>query len=159
PPMRITAIDDADAARWDAYVGPRTGTVTDLYAWRRVVRRAYGMRSHYLAAREGAALTGALALFEVRHPLLGHYLATAPFGNDGGFHHDGPEARARLLEEARRLADRLRVSYLLVRTRDDDLEGFVVDRRYTVATVDLAGGAAALWDRLPAKTRNQVRRG
>ena len=157
--MRIAVIDDADAARWDAYVAPRTSTVTDLYAWRRVVRRAYGMRSHLLVAEEGAAIAGALALFEVRHPLLGHYLATAPFGNDGGLHHDVPEARARLLEAARRLADRLRVSYLLVRTRGDDLEGFVVDRRYTTAAVDLAGGADALWDRLPAKTRNQVRRG
>jgi FemAB-related protein (PEP-CTERM system-associated) len=157
--MRIAVIDDADAARWDAYVTPRTTTVTDLYAWRRVVRGAYGMRSHFLVAEEGGRIAGALALFEVRHPLLGHYLATAPFGNDGGLHHDGPEARARLLDEARRIADLLRVSYLLVRTRGEELEGFAVDRRYTTAAVDLGGSAGALWSGLPGKTRNQVRRG
>jgi FemAB-related protein (PEP-CTERM system-associated) len=149
-----------DEDRWDAYVGPRTTTVTDLSAWRRVVRDAYGSRSTFLTATEGDRLVGALGLFEVRHPLFGHYLATAAFGNDGGLHFDDETARDALLAEARAVADRLDVEYLLIRTRGAPLDGFSVDRHYRTAVIDLAGGAEEVWKNiLPAKTRNQIRRG
>lgn len=158
--MRITHLGEGEDARsWDEYVGPRTGTVTDLSAWRRVVRDAYGMRSHFLAALEGDRIVGTLGLFEIKHAIFGHYLTTAVFGNDGGFHFDNPAARDSLVAEARKLAEELNASYLLIRTRNLDLDGFRVDRNYRTAVMDLEGGADALWKRLPAKTRNQVRRG
>lgn len=159
--MNISQIGTGeDEDRWDAYVGPRTTTVTDLSAWRRVVRDAYGLRSTFLTATEGDRLVGALGLFEVRHPVFGHYLATAAFGNDGGLHFDDETARDALLAEARSVADRRDVDYLLVRTRGAPLDGFRVDRHYRTAVIDLAGGAENVWDNiLPAKTRNQVRKG
>jgi FemAB-related protein (PEP-CTERM system-associated) len=40
-----------------------------------------------------------------------------------------------------------------------ELDGFRVDRGYRTAVIDLDGGADAVWKRLPAKTRNQVRKG
>ena len=73
--MRIIYISAGDdEARWDAYVGPRTTTVTDLSSWRRVALEAYGLRSLFLAAEEGDRLVGCLGLFEVRHPVFGRYL-------------------------------------------------------------------------------------
>ena len=152
----------SDAAlRWDAYVGPRALAVTDLWSWRLVVRDAYGMRSHFLAAERDGVMVGALGLYEVRHPIFGHHLTTAPFGNDGGLHFDDndDEARDALLAEAKALADRLGVPYLVIRSRAHELPTFVVDRHYRSATLDLSPGPTALWDALPAKTRNQVRRG
>jgi len=159
--MRIIQIGEGeDESRWDAYVGPRAGAVIDLSAWRRVVRDAYGLKSCFLAAVEEDRIVGALGLFEVRHPFLGHYLATAPFGNEGGLYFDDAAARDALLGEARELADRRKVDYLVIRTRGLELDGFHVDRHYSTAVIDLEGGADALWkSRLPAKTRNQVRRG
>lgn len=158
--MDLAAIEEDASELWDRYVEPRTHTVTDLYAWRRVVHGAYGMRSHYFGAYEGSDLVGALALYEVHHPLFGHYLTTAPFGNDGGLHADSDEALELLLSAARRLAQERDVSYLLVRTRGHALEGFAVDRRYQTAVVDLSPGPEALWTNgIPGKTRNQVRRG
>ena len=159
--MRVIQIGPGeDAGRWDAYTAPRTATVTDLSAWRRVVWDAYGLRSSFLAASEGERFVGCLGLFEVRHPVFGHYLATAPFGNDGGFHFDDEGARDALLAEAKALADRLEVDYLLIRTRGLELDGFEVDRHYRTAVIDLAGGADAVWKNvLRAKTRNQIRRG
>jgi FemAB-related protein (PEP-CTERM system-associated) len=148
-----------DAKRWDAYVAPRTGAVTDLSAWRDVVREAYGLRSHFLAAIEGGDIAGTLGLFEIRHPIFGHYLTTAVFGNDGGFYFDGAAARDALVAEAEKLADDLNVAYVLIRTRSLELDGFRVDHHYNTAVVDLEPGASVLWERLPAKTRNQVRRG
>jgi FemAB-related protein (PEP-CTERM system-associated) len=158
--MRIEALSDDEAARWDAWVAPRTRTVTDLFAWRRVVREAYGLQAHLLIAVDDAGRTrGALGLYEVRHPLLGHYLATAPFANDGGLHYDDAGARDLLLAEATRLCAERRASHVVIRTRGEDLPGFTPDHRYQTAVVDLGGGAAALWKRLPGTTRNQVRRG
>lgn len=159
--MRVETLDyDEGARRWDAWVAPRTRTVTDLSAWGAVVREAYGLGSHLLVAVDEEGRTrGALALYEVRHPLFGHYLATAPFANDGGLHYDDPRARDVLLTEAKRICADRRASHVVIRTRGEDLPGFAPDHRYHTAVVDLRGGAGALWERLPAKTRNQVRRG
>ena len=159
--MRIVSIDDTDdGSRWDAYVTPRTATVTDLYAWRHIVREAYGMRSHFFAAMDGERIAGVVGLYEIRHPLFGHYLATAPFGNDGGLHYDDASVRDSLVAEARLLADRLKVSYLVIRSKTDELDGFAIDRHYVSAIADLTGGAEAVWNnKVPSKTRNQVRRG
>jgi len=159
--MRVIQIGEDDPAnRWDAYVEPRTGAVTDLFAWRRIVGTTYGLRSHFYAAEEDGRIAGTLALYEVRHPVFGHYLATAPFGNDGGLHFDDAAARELLLREARDLADRLNVAYLVIRTRGVELEGFCVDSHYRTAVINLSGGAEEIWNaRLPAKTRNQIRRG
>ena len=156
--MRIARIDEADAQRWDEYVAPRTGTVTDLYAWRRVVERAYGIRAHFLAAFDADRVVGTLGLFEIRHPIFGHYLSTAVFGNDGGFHYDIPAARDALVAEARRLTKDLGVDYLVIRSRAS-LDGFQDDTQFSSAVINLEGGDDAVWNRLPSKTRNQVRRG
>ncbi len=159
--MRIVHIGPGeDEVRWDAYIGPRATTITDLSAWRRVVQEAYGLRSWFLAATEGDRLVGCLGLFEVNHPVFGRYLATAAFGNDGGFHFDDETARDALLAEAKATADRRDVDYLLIRTRGAALEGFRVDDHYRTAVIDLAGGADAVWKNiLPSKTRNQIRKG
>ena len=158
--MRIAYLTESDSgAQWDEYAGARASAVTDLFAWRRVVREAYGMASHFSIALENDRIAGALGLFELRHPVFGHYLATAVFGNDGGLHFDTGEARDALLQEARALARRLGVSHLIIRTRDGDLPGFEADRRFQTAIVDLEGDSESAWQRLPVKTRNQVRRG
>lgn len=159
--MRIERLeDDEGGRRWDAWVAPRTRTVTDLFAWRAVVREAYGLGSHFFVAVDDEGRTrGGLALYEVRHPLLGHYLATAAFANDGGLYYDDARARDLLLAEAKRICAERRASHVVIRTRGEDLPGFTPDHRYHTAVVDLEGGAAALWKRLPGTTRNQVRRG
>lgn len=155
----MNIVEVADAKQWDAFVEPKTGTVTDLFAWRHVVSDVYGVRSYFLGAMDGNRLIGTLGLYEISHPIFGHYLTTAAYANDGGFHFDDVTARDGLLAEARKVADRVDASYLLIRTRDMELDGFHVDRNYRTAVIDLTGGADALWKRLPAKTRNQIRKG
>jgi FemAB-related protein (PEP-CTERM system-associated) len=157
--MRVEYLTDGDAARWDAYVEPRAAAVTDLFAWRFVVREAYGMRSHFLAAVDGDQIVGTLALFEIRHPLFGHYFATAVFGTDGGLNFDSDAARDALVAEARALAAREGVAYTLIRARSVELGGGETDRRYSTALMDLTGDPESVWRELPSKTRNQVRRG
>ena len=153
-------ISDEEEKRWDDYVQARGCTVTDLSAWRHVVQDAYGIRSWFLAATRAGGIKGTLGLYEVSHPIFGHYLATAVFGNDGGLHFDDSEARDLLIESARKLADERDVDYLLIRTRGEPLDGFVLDDHYRTAMIDLSDGPEKVWsETLKAKTRNQIRRG
>ncbi len=158
--MRIEYVDEGgNAARWDAYVGSRATTVTDLFAWRHVVREAYDISSHYVMAVDGDRAVGTLSLFEIKHPVFGHYLATAVFGNDGGLLYESDVARDALVAEARSLAMRLNVSYLVIRTRGVPLDGHQVDQHYRASVLALDGTPDDALNRLPATTRNQVRRG
>ena len=158
--MHLLRLDDSMESRWDEYVEQRTSTVTDLSGWRHVVRNAYGIKSHFIAVEENGALIGTLGLYEFQHPLFGHYLTTAAFSTDGGLHYDTNIACDLLMDEAKRLADELRVSYLLIRTRGLPIKGYTHDRRFRTAVLDLRSGADMVWLKtLPAKTRNQVRRG
>ena len=156
----ISIVEGDDDARWDAYVEPRSSAVMDLSVWRRVVRKAYGMKSWFFAALDGERWVGALALYEARHPLFGSYLSTSAFGNDGGLYFESDRVRDALVEEGRKLADARNVEYLRLRLREIDVPGLTVDRHYRTAVLDLPGGAEQVWkDRIPAKTRNQVRKG
>ena len=159
--MRVERLmENEGGAIWDAWVAPRTHTVTDLFAWSAVVREAYGMKAYLMIARnEEGQIRGALSLYEVRHSLLGHYLTTAPFGNDGGLLYDDLRARDVLLAEAKRLCAERRTTHVVIRTSGEDLPSFQPDHRYHTAVVDLSDGAEGLWHRLPATTRNQIRRG
>lgn len=158
--MRVEYVRETDDfTRWDAYAGARASSVTDLFAWRRVVRDAYGITSHFLLAVDDSAVLGSLSLFEIKHPIFGHYLATAVFGNDGGLFYESVAARDVLVAEAQRLADELKVAYVVIRTRETALSGLNADRHYRTAVLDLEGDAVAALNRLPATTRNQVRRG
>lgn len=160
--MEIVTLDSENqSADWDEYVLSKTSVVTDLWAWRHVLREAYGISSCFLAAKSEQGVQGTLGLYEIRHPIFGHYLVTAPFGNDGGFHFDTLAAKSGLLQAARDLADRLNVSYLLIRTRDVDLTDcdFVVSRHNCTAIIDLQPGPDSIWrDRLRKKTRSAIRR-
>jgi FemAB-related protein (PEP-CTERM system-associated) len=157
--VRIEYLTDREGDRWDAYVGARTSSVLDLFAWRLVARDAYGIGAHHLVAVDDERIVGALALFELRHPLFGHYLVSAVFGTDGGLLYDREDVRDALTEEASHLSQRQRAGYLLIRTRDAALPGFRADDRFRTAVVDLSPGTEEVWERLPGKTRNQVRRG
>ena len=158
--MRVIEVADAATIRkWSEYVAPRTMSVYDLPEWARIVDEAYGIKSHVLAAFNQDQIVGTLGLFEIKHPLFGHYLTTAVFDTDGGLHFDSPAARDALAAEARTLAARLGVAYLVIRTRAAALDGFRLDQRYRTAVLDLDGGSEVVWKRLPSKTRNQVRRG
>ncbi|NJN80343.1 MAG: hypothetical protein HC797_07675 [Anaerolineales bacterium] len=45
----------------------------------------YNHKIHRFIATESNQTLGALSLVEIKHPVFGHYLATAPFGSYGGF--------------------------------------------------------------------------
>ncbi len=158
--MQTLRVIDPDEKGWNDFVTPRASSVTELFAWSQILQEVYQIESHFIAIEESGDIVGTLGLFEIDHPLFGHYLTTSAFSNDGGFHYENRQVSDRLVTEAKRLADELEVDYLLIRNRGLELEGFAVDKHYQTAILDLSGGADVVWkERLKGKARNQVRRG
>ena len=150
---------EGEGERWDRFVAAYGGTFCHLSAWREVMREALGHACHYLAAEDEAGeWQGVLPLVEVRSRLLGSYLLSMPFLNDGG-----PlgtlAARHALAEHAGRLASKQRVDLLELRTRDALSAPLRAVQRKISVHLPLPETAAELWDSgFRSKLRSQIRR-
>ncbi len=122
------------------------------------MENALGHEALYLVAADDAqAWHGVLPLVRVRS-VLGHFLISVPFLNDGGPIGDGDAKRA-LTAYAVAEAERSGASLLELRSRHD-LDGPVVssNRKITVM-LTLPETVDALWDKtFKAKLRSQIRR-
>lgn len=156
--IRIVRVgSDLDA--WERYVGSdAASTHCHRGGWQKVMCDALGHECRYLAAAdEGGRWRGVLPLVRVRG-LLGNFLVSMPFLNDGGPLGDDT-AQLRLIEEAVREAETLGASLVELRTRHH-LNGPVTTsgRKITVC-LDLPDSVAELWEStFRAKLRSQIRR-
>lgn len=118
----IILANPSDEQLWNAYAQQRaTFTFVDDWRWRKVIERSYSLPCFWYLAKRGGQVVGTLALTKTRHPLLGTYLATAPFGNHGGFQYDDAEAAGALLQVATAACRRESAEYVLVRHVDPAL--------------------------------------
>lgn len=84
-PLVCRPLDAAGEAAWDAFVaGHPQGTFFHRAAWRHVIERAFGHRTHYLMAERDGAVVGVLPLGHVRSALFGSTLISVPFCVYGG---------------------------------------------------------------------------
>jgi FemAB-related protein (PEP-CTERM system-associated) len=123
------------------------------------MQRAFGHECVYLAARdERGALEGVLPLVRVRSRIFGHFLVSMPFLNYGGpLGEEGPVVA--LVEHAEQMALRDGVSLLAIRNRCPLPVAHPPSNRKITAVLDLPSRQPeALWRRLDAKVRSQVRR-
>src|SRR5258708_27396694 len=105
---------------WDTFVRTSDeGSPFHLTAWKKAVESAYGLRSHYLLARNGPNIEGVLPLFEVRGILGGRGLVSVPFAVYGGICATSQAAREALADAARALATSRGCSYVELRQRRD----------------------------------------
>ena len=69
--MRVCLLKRGEERPWDDYVrGCPTATHSHLSGWRSVIEKAYGHKTHYLWAREGATTHGILPLVLIRSLLF-----------------------------------------------------------------------------------------
>jgi FemAB-related protein (PEP-CTERM system-associated) len=144
---------------WDAVVGADPeGSHEQLAGWQRVMTDALGHECLYLGAVDGSeALVGVLPLVRVRSRIFGHYLVSLPFLNAGG-PLGNAEARAALVQRAVDEARKSGADLLEFRTRSAAPDGLVVSHRKITHELDLPADPDALWTKLPAKVRSQIRR-
>ncbi len=114
----IQPLRDLDRSAWDAFVRAHPqGSFFHLSGWQRVLRRAFGHRSHYLLARQENAIVGVLPLARVRSLLFGDALISTPFCVYGGALGTSPEVVLALEDHAAALARELNVDHLELRNR------------------------------------------
>jgi FemAB-related protein (PEP-CTERM system-associated) len=114
-----------------------------------------------LEAREGDTIRVLLRLEHVRCLFFGRFLVSLPYLNSGGVMADDPMVATLLIDRAVQLADDLKVRYLELRH-----EGPIAHPALTRQMTDkvhmrlpLPTNSQELWNHLPSKVRNQVRKG
>lgn len=167
PGIQTLSVDryEGDGTEWNAFVRARgLSTHGHRYEWRAVMERVFGHECVYLVARDrSGAIDGVLPLVRVKSLAFGHFLVSMPFLNYGG-PLGSASAAAVLTGAAADQARRDGVSLLELRARAPwfgaPTSGWTASTRKITVMLDLpaAGGAGALWKRLDAKVRSQVRR-
>jgi FemAB-related protein (PEP-CTERM system-associated) len=174
PEMRLRRLAADEPANWpDSLTGPATFTVLD--SWSDIVRRIYKYPVYRMETEVESVVTGILALTHVRHPLLGNYLTTSPFGSYGGFAYSSLDVRNLLLDEARRLADELGVEYVNLRFDSSVLSagaglsaglltsatqptGWIQNPLYATFLLDLSPNPDSLFPNFASDHRNHIRK-
>jgi serine/alanine adding enzyme len=150
----------AETAAWDAFVaGTNGGTFCHLAGWREIMSEVMGLRCEYLVAEDAwGHWQGVLPLVEMRSGLLGRYLLSMPYLNDGG-----PlgtlGARRSLAHEAVARARRWGAKLLEMRARERVPGDLVASNRRVAVHLPLPERAEELWEKgIRAKLRSQIRR-
>jgi FemAB-related protein (PEP-CTERM system-associated) len=132
-----------------------------LPAWLAVLRDGLRHVPYCIEAQEGGRTCGLLPLAYVRSLLFGRFLVSLPYLNSGGVLADDPAVAGALIDRAVALADELDVRYLELRHEQPVEHPALTERMSGKVHMRLALPASAevLWKGLPAKVRNQVRKG
>jgi serine/alanine adding enzyme len=149
----------ADSEQWDRVVESLPGsTCAHLFGWREIMNDVLGHDCLYLAAVDGdGAWRGVLPLVRVRN-ILGHFLISLPFLNDGGPIGDDA-AQESLVEFAIAEAVRSGATLLELRAREVLPGPAVPSYRKVAVHLSLPSSAELLWqDTIRAKLRSQIRR-
>jgi FemAB-related protein (PEP-CTERM system-associated) len=129
--------------------------------WLAVLRDGLGHVPYCLEARDEGKTCGVLPLAYVKSWLFGRYLVSLPYLNSGGVVAEDDATARRLIDEAVKLADRLRVKHLGLRHEKPLDHPALAEQSSGKVHMRLAlpGTAGKLWDGFDAKVRNQVRKG
>jgi FemAB-related protein (PEP-CTERM system-associated) len=163
--LRVRLLLPDEPSNWPEEL-TRPATFTVLDAWTSISRRVYRFPVHRLETEQESGVNGLLAMVEIKHPMLGHYLTTAPFGSYGGFSYSSPEAHDALLAGARQLGDELGVEYINLRFNAGNVgdefpmppEGWVDNPIYATYLMDLCPEAEALLPNFASDHRNHIRK-
>jgi serine/alanine adding enzyme len=146
-------------AEWDRFVAadPQS-TFCHRAGWHEVMTTVMRQQCQYLVAENAAgAWQGVLPLVHVRG-LLGHYLVSMPFLDDGG-PIGTPEARSALGNQAVAIARASGAKLLELRARTEIPGDVTTVGRKVAVHLRLPGSIDELWEKtFKAKLRSQVRR-
>ena len=158
--LRVRLLLPDEPSNWPTDL-TQAATFTVLDAWTSIARQIYRFPAHRLETEQESGVNGILALLEIKHPLLGHYLTTAPFGSYGGFAYADAEARDALLARARALGSELGAEYVSIRSAAGDEippAGWQQDPIYATFLMDLVPNPESLLKNFSSDHRNHVRK-
>lgn len=159
--VEVSEAGARDEADWETYIESRDdSTFVDSWRWREVLEHSYRLPCYWYLARRDGSVTGALALTLTRHPLLGTYLATAPFANHGGFYFEDQVSASALLAKAEEIRRQTGARHVNLRHLRVDLPppaGWLNQAAYASFSLPLPANAEEFLERhLRTKTRWKV---
>jgi FemAB-related protein (PEP-CTERM system-associated) len=159
--VEVRPFQPGEEEEWDRFVlSSASGTFFQLSGWNAVVERCLGHRSVSLIARNEHGVSGVFPISWVRNLVFGDCLVSSPLAVYGGICADDAETYYALLNAGSELAERLGVRYLEMRNRREPFATSLPGRNlYVTFTQDLSPGPEKLYQRLPKKTRYEVRIG
>jgi serine/alanine adding enzyme len=143
---------------WDAFVEATAGsTFCHRSSWHRIMRDVMRQEPDYLVAEDDSGWRGVLPLVHVRG-LLGHYLVSMPFLDDGGPLGDRVAQEA-LTAAAVEIAKKTGAKLLELRSRSEVFGPLTTNSRKVSVQLELPSSVEDLWSKtFKAKLRSQVRR-
>lgn len=158
PALTVGAAPRSRMAEWDGYVrGRRDASVYHLAAWRELIESVFGRETHYLLAEDNEQVRGVLPMVRLKSLAFGDFLVSLPYVSYGGVLADDDAASEALIDRACELARELGVAHAELRHLQNCSD---LPARTDKVTMHLAlsGDSDALWKKLGAKRRAQVRR-
>jgi FemAB-related protein (PEP-CTERM system-associated) len=129
-------------------------------AWLSILERGLKHSVYCLEATDGSETRGFLALAYVRSLLFGRFLVSLPYLDYGGAIAENEGTARALIDRAVQLANELDVRYLELRHEwpiDHAALGHCLNSKVHLRLA-LPRSADALWQQVPSKVRNQVRK-
>jgi FemAB-related protein (PEP-CTERM system-associated) len=158
--MLLTVIDAGDnLVEWDRYVtASPSSTFCHRAGWKHIMADILGHEPHYIAAVDAQGTwQGVLPLIRVRS-MLGHFLISLPFLNDGGPLGDS-DTQLQLVEHAVAEARRSGAGLLEFRARHELPGPLTPSYRRVAVHLPLPSSVEEMWkSTLRPKLRSQIRR-
>lgn len=157
--LHIKSLEDADRARWDAFVA-QAGDATFFHhaGWKQVIEQAFGHQCHYLYAERNGVIEGILPLVHVNSRLFANALVSTPFCVYGGAVAESDAVRATLEESACERARTLGVEYLEMREREPKHADWPCKNLYYTFRRAISDDEQANLQAIPRKQRAVIRK-
>jgi len=152
-------LHQGSSEEWDGFGVRQPGfTAFHRHGWKGLIEDLYGHECPFLCARDAeGALQGVMPLVRVRSRLFGHFLVSMPFVSYGG-PVGSDEAILALVARATTMAEEDGAQLLELRSARELPIDLPVSHRKLTVVLPLDGGAEAVFGRIKAKVRSQVRR-
>ena len=128
--------------------------------WLNVLRDGLRHETWFLSAYDGNQIVGVLPLAFVKGPLFGKFLVSLPYLNTSGVLTQSDNAKAVLVDEAVKLADKLDVKKLELRHEAEVQHAGLPDamRQKVHMRLSLPATEDEMWSALKSKVRSQIKK-
>jgi serine/alanine adding enzyme len=149
----------ADRERWQQFVDSHSDcTNYHRWGWKSVIEESFGWPTFYLMDVDERRVRGILPLVSQKSLLFGNFLTSMPFLNAGGIVAEESAAEQALVEEAARIAVRLKAQYVELRHRQDHKLSLVQKTNKVTVMLPICSDQDQMWKALDTKIRTKVRK-
>lgn len=147
-------------SEWDAFIeNTEGGTFYHRYAWKTLIENQLDHSAHYLLCQSENQIKAILPLVHVKSLLFGNALISLPFLVYGGPVAEDKEAEYLLLEEAKRLGEKLGVDYVEIRSQRPLAGNWHVRKSHVTFRKAIASDPEQNLAEIPRKQRAMIRKG